>query len=94
MTLPPTCDWEAEKGSVVKQGRTREKAHNELESRLKTRSEGVAGVVGFVEHVVEAAKNVLETRLRLDEVDENIVRHRKEDVVQIANNKKLGCLAL
>lgn len=74
--------------------RSRRRTNDEFESGLETSSEGVSGVVRLVEHVVKASKDVLKTRLGLDEVDEDVVRHRKENVVQVSDDQELGSLAL
>lgn len=82
----------------VRRGRRKEerrrKTHNELERRLETSSEGVSSVVRLVEHVVEASEDVLESRLGLDEVDEDVVGHGEENVVEVADDEELRSFAL
>lgn len=64
--------------------------HNQLESRLQPRSEGVPDNVRVFVEVVEASEELVQRRTGLDKVDEKVLRAGEKDVVEVRNDELGG----
>jgi len=92
MIFPPMgpCDVRAQRQEDVSGslgGEKEDATHDELVRSFQSGSKSVSSDKGVFEEVAETSEKLIQSRTRLDEVDEEIVRSREEDVVGIGNDQ-------
>lgn len=63
------------------------RTHDQLERSLERRAEGMTDVVRILEHVAQPTEERLDRHLGFDEVDEDVVGFREEDVVEVTHDE-------